>query len=127
LVRALSGDDHAHQAHNSAPTSNAAPGSPTGVGGGIGPVLPMFCAASARQTNDVPTHTHQKPTESFSRGSLPLLTSYTFRSKSRGRRGVVPTAAYFMGKTPPPRSEMHVAQDRRYAAFREHHSTTSGE
>jgi hypothetical protein len=53
------------KAHNSAPTSNAANGSPPGgVGGGIDPVLPMFCVASARQTNDVPTsHIHHKPTE----------------------------------------------------------------
>src|ERR687890_135810 len=39
------------KAHNSTTTSRAAHGSPPGVGGGIGPVLPMFCAASARQTN----------------------------------------------------------------------------
>jgi hypothetical protein len=76
------------KAHNSAPASNAAPGSPPGVVGvGIGPVLPMFCAASARQTNEVPAHTHHKLTESSSRGSLPLRTSYTSRSTSRGRQG----------------------------------------
>jgi hypothetical protein len=44
----------------------------------------MFCAASARQTDDVPAHTHQKLTES-SRGCLPLRTSYTSRSTSRAR------------------------------------------
>ena len=62
------------KAHNSAPTTNASHGSPMGgVGRGIGPVLPMFRATRARQTNGVPTRTHQKPTESFSRDSLPLL------------------------------------------------------
>src|SRR5215210_2068132 len=67
------------EAHNSVPTTNAAHGRPpVGVGGGIGPVLPMFGAARARQTNGVPTRTHQKPTESFfSRDSLPLLTHLT--------------------------------------------------
>src|SRR5215213_3313642 len=46
-------------------------------------------ATRARQTNGVPTRTHQKPTESFSRESLPLLsTSYMSRSASRGRCGV---------------------------------------
>jgi hypothetical protein len=79
-----------------------------GVGGGMGPVLPMFCAASPRQTNDVPTsHVHHKLTASFSRGSLPLRTSYTSRSTSRGRRGgatagVVPTAAHYGEDNPHP-------------------------
>jgi hypothetical protein len=84
----------------------------------MGPVRPMFCAASPRRTNDVPTHTHHKPTESFSRGSLPLLTSYTSRSTSRGRRGGSTNRSVFYGEDTP-RSEMDVAQDRGYADFEE--------
>ena len=72
------------KAHNSAPTNNAAHGSSTGVGEGIGPVLPMFLNASARQIIDIAARTHQKPTESFSPSSLPLLTYATaFDPKSR--------------------------------------------
>ena len=108
------------KAHNSAPTTNAAPGSPKGVGGGIGPVLPMFCAASARHTNDVPTsHTHQKPTEFFSRGSLPLLRSYTSRSTAATDAGIVLAQLILWGRHSPPRSEMPVEHDRGYADFRE--------
>ena len=76
----------------------------------------MFCAASPRQTNDVPTHTHQKPTESFSRGSLPLLTFYTSRSTSRSRSGGSTNRSVSYGEDTP-RSEMDVAQDRGYADF----------
>ena len=71
------------KAHNSAPTTNAAHGSPMGgVGQGIGPVLPMFGAARARLTNGVPTRTHQKPTESFFRDILPLLAHPTCPSQN---------------------------------------------
>ena len=72
------------------------------------PSCPCSCAASPRQTNDVPTsHVHHKLTASFSRGSLPLRTSYTSRSTSRGRRGgatagVVPTAAHYGEDNPRP-------------------------
>jgi hypothetical protein len=48
------------KAHNRASTSNAAPGyPPRGVVGGIGPVLPMFCAANAMQTEDIPDRTSE--------------------------------------------------------------------
>jgi hypothetical protein len=109
-------------AHDSAPTSNVAPGSPPGgvVSGGISPILPMFCDASARQTDDCPAHAHQKLTESFSRGGLPPpRTSYTSRSTSRCRRRGIAYRSVFMGKIRTPRSEMHKAKDRGYAAFRE--------
>ena len=87
------------KAHNSAPTTNASHGSPMGgVGRGIGPVLPMFRATRARQTNGVPTRTHQKPTESFSRDSLPLLAHPT---------------------CPGPRVAVHAAQDHGRANFLE--------
>src|SRR5215207_3038269 len=74
------------KAHNREPTNNATHGSSTGVGGGIGPVLPMFLAASAKQTNDVPTtHGHHTLTESSSLGGSPPRTSYTYRSTSHGK------------------------------------------
>jgi hypothetical protein len=79
----------------------------------------MFCAASARQTNDVPAHTHQKLTEVSSRGSLTLRTSYTSRSTSRGRRQGSTYRSVLWGRYAPPRSEMHAAQDRGYAYFGE--------
>jgi hypothetical protein len=96
------------KAHNREPTNNAAHGSSTGVGGDIGPVLPMFLTASPREPNDLPrSHVHHKLTASFSHGSLPLRTSYTSRSTSRGRRegataGVVPTAAHYGEDNPRP-------------------------
>jgi len=91
------------EAHNSEPMTNAAHGRPpVGVGGGIGPVLPIFCAASARRTNDVPAPAHQKPTESFSRDSLPLLTHLTCpHPRVAATAEVAPTAACFTEKIRP--------------------------
>ena len=78
------------KAHNSAPKNSAAHGSSTGVGGGMGPVLPMFLTASARQIIDVAARTHQKLTESFSRSSLPLLTHTTLPDPRARPRVVAP-------------------------------------
>ena len=89
---------------------------------GIGPVLPMFCAASsARQTNDLPTtHTHQKLTESFSRGSSPVRTHPTRPDPGAVVAAeVTPTAVYLWARYAPPRSEMHAAQYHGYAHFGE--------
>ena len=78
------------KAHKREPTNNAAHGSSTGVGGGIGPVLPMFLTASARQIIDVAARTHQNPTESFSRSSLLLLTHATAPDPRARPRVVAP-------------------------------------
>jgi hypothetical protein len=81
------------KAHNSAPKNSAAHGSSTGVGGGMGPVLPMFLVASAKQTDEVPTtHGHHKLTESSSLGGSPPRTSYTYRSTSHGKTAAMRTS-----------------------------------
>jgi hypothetical protein len=81
------------KAHNSAPRNNATHGSSTGVGGGIGPVLPMFLAASAKQTGDVPTtHAHHTLTELSSLSVSPPRTSYTYRSTSHGKTAAMRTS-----------------------------------
>ena len=81
------------KAHNSAPTNSAAHGSSTALGEGIGPVLPMFLVASAKQTDDVPTtHVRHTLTKSSSLGGLPPRTSYTYRSTSHGKSAAMRTS-----------------------------------